>query len=41
MQFIGNLCSRVFVLNYGEKLAEGTPDEIIKNEEVIKAYFGS
>jgi branched-chain amino acid transport system ATP-binding protein len=41
MQFIGNLCSRVFVLNYGEKLAEGTPDEIMKNEEVIKAYFGS
>ena len=41
MQFIGNLCSRVFVLNFGEKLAEGTPDEIIENEDVIEAYFGS
>jgi len=41
MQFIGNLCSRVFVLNYGEKLAEGSPDEIMKNEDVIEAYFGS
>jgi len=41
MQFIGNLCSRVFVLEYGEKLAEGTPEEIMKNEDVIEAYFGS
>jgi ABC-type branched-subunit amino acid transport system ATPase component len=41
LQFIGSLCSRVFVLNYGQKLAEGTPEEIMKNEEVIEAYFGS
>lgn len=41
MRFIGNLCSRVFVLNYGEKLAEGTPEEIMENEDVIEAYFGS
>ena len=41
MRFIGNLCSRVFVLNYGEKLAEGSPEEIMKNEDVIEAYFGS
>ncbi|MDX1378711.1 MAG: ABC transporter ATP-binding protein [Anaerolineales bacterium] len=41
MRFIENLCSRVFVLNFGEKLAEGTPSEIIKNEKVIEAYFGS
>lgn len=40
IQFIADLCSRVFVLNYGEKLAEGTPDEIMKNESVIEAYFG-
>lgn len=41
MRFIGNLCSRVFVLNFGEKLAEGTPDEVMANEDVIEAYFGS
>lgn len=41
IQFIGDLCSRVFVLNYGEKLAEGTPDEIMNSEAVIEAYFGA
>jgi len=41
MQFIGDLCSRVFVLNFGEKLAEGTPDEVMQNDAVIEAYFGS
>ena len=40
IQFIGDLCSRVVVLNYGQKLAEGTPDEIMNNEAVIEAYFG-
>ena len=41
MEFIGDLCSRVFVLNFGEKLAEGTPEEVMANEDVIEAYFGS
>ena len=41
MDFIGDLCSRVFVLNFGEKLAEGTPEEVMANEDVIEAYFGS
>ncbi len=41
IQFIGDLCNRVFVLNYGQKLAEGTPDEIMNNEAVIEAYFGA
>ncbi len=41
IQFISDLCERVFVLNYGEKLAQGTPDEIMNNESVIEAYFGA
>lgn len=41
IHFISDLCSRVFVLNYGQKLAEGTPDEIKSNQEVIEAYFGA
>ena len=41
MQFIGDLCSRVFVLNFGEKLTEGTPEDVMNNEAVIEAYFGA
>lgn len=41
INFIADLCSRVYVLNYGEKLAEGTPQEIMQNEAVIDAYFGA
>ena len=40
IEFISDLCSRVYVLNFGQKLAEGTPEEIKSNEEVIEAYFG-
>jgi len=40
IEFISDMCSRVYVLNYGQKLAEGTPDEIKANDEVIEAYFG-
>lgn len=41
IHFIGDLCDRVFVLDYGQKLAEGTPDEIMNNQAVIEAYFGA
>lgn len=41
MKFIMNLCDRILVLDHGNKIAEGTPDEIKVNPEVIKAYFGS
>jgi ABC-type branched-subunit amino acid transport system ATPase component len=41
ISFISDMCSRVYVLNYGQKLAEGTPEEIKANKEVIEAYFGT
>ena len=41
MDLITSICDRVVVLNYGEKIAEGKPDEVAQNPEVIRAYFGS
>jgi branched-chain amino acid transport system ATP-binding protein len=40
MEGIMPIANRVVVLDYGEKIAEGTPDEVINNEKVIGAYFG-
>jgi branched-chain amino acid transport system ATP-binding protein len=40
MQMIMNIADKIMVLNYGEKIAEGSPDEIKNNDIVIKAYLG-
>ena len=41
MQLVGDLADRAIVLNFGNKIAEGSPEKVLNDPEVIKAYIGT
>jgi branched-chain amino acid transport system ATP-binding protein len=41
LKAIMKTCDRVMVIHFGQKIAEGTPEEVTKNQAVIEAYLGN
>jgi branched-chain amino acid transport system ATP-binding protein len=40
MKLVAGICEKIFVLNFGQELANGLPGDVLNNPEVIKAYLG-
>jgi branched-chain amino acid transport system ATP-binding protein len=41
MRAVMKICDRIVVINFGQEIARGTPEEVRQNEEVVKAYLGA
>ena len=41
MRAVMGICERVLVLNFGVRIAEGSPDEVVRNNTVVQAYLGT
>jgi len=40
MKVVVDLCEKIFVLDHGEKITEGMPEAVLRDERVMEAYFG-